>query len=269
VGQPSITTHVKALESRFGVELFSRHGHNVKLTHVGEQLLLITQRIFSLEGEAEDTLRAAAGLLLGQLRIGAIGPEQVTGLIGEFGRRYPEVGLLVSMGNTSQLITNLLKFHSDVAILPRQDDPRFHAIPYARTRGMLLVRRDHPWAKRKAVRVRELEGQRMVLREVGSATRRMFEEVLVDAGVRIRPVLEIETREAVRESVAAGIGVGIALGSDTHPDPRLHTLDIADASLFLELDVACLAERRDAPLIKACFDIVDQSASPRVQRGTQ
>ena len=56
VGQPSITTHVKALESRFGVELFCRHGHSVQLTDTGHRLLAITQRIFSLENEAAETL---------------------------------------------------------------------------------------------------------------------------------------------------------------------------------------------------------------------
>lgn len=266
VGQPSITTHVRALESRFGVELFSRHGHNVQLTSVGQRLLLITQRIFSLESEAEETLRAAGGLLLGQLRIGAIGPEQVTRMVVAFGQRYPEVELLVSLGNTTETLNGLLTFRSDVAILPRQDDRRFHAVPFTRTRVVLLVSRDHPWANRKAVRIGELEGQRMVLREVGSATRKMFEEMLAKAEVRIRSVLEIESREAVRESVAMGIGVGIALDSETPPDARVHTLEIADAALFLPLDVACLAERREAPLIKAFFEVVQEMVPLRSKK---
>ena len=96
----------------------------------------------------------------------------------------------------------------------------------------------------------------MVLREVGSATRRVFEEVLGKTGVQVRNVLEIESREAVQESVAAGIGIGIALDVETHPDPRLCTLGISDAPMVLELEVACLSERREAPLIKAFFGVV-------------
>ena len=260
IGQPSITTHVKSLERRFGVELFCRHGHNVKLTDVGERLLLITQRIFSLEGEAEDTLRAAGGLMLGQLRVGAISPEVVTQLVVNFSQHYPDVELLVSLGNTTELVNSLLTFENDVVIVPRQEDRRFRAIPYERTCLVLLVPRNHRWAQRKSVKLAELEGQRMVLREVGSATRKIFEEMLTAADVKIRPVLEIESREAVRESVAVGIGVGIALASETHFDQRLHTLEISDAPVYLQLDVACLAERWEAPLIAALFTVAEKAA---------
>ena len=259
IGQPSITTHVKTLERRFGVELFCRHGHNVKLTDVGERLLLITQRIFSLEGEAEDTLRAAGGLMLGQLRVGAISPEVVTPLVVGFGQRYPDVELHVSLGNTTELVTSLLTFEADVVIVPRQDDHRFRTVPLAGTSLVLLVPRNHRWAQRKSVRLAELEGQRMVLREVGSATRRIFEEMLAGANVKIRSVLEIESREAVRESVAVGIGIGIALDSETHADPRLHALEIADAAVKLQLEVVCLAERWEAPLIKAFMEISEKA----------
>jgi DNA-binding transcriptional LysR family regulator len=107
----------------------------------------------------------------------------------------------------------------------------------------------------------ELQGQRMVLREMGSATRRVFEEKLEEAGVRVRRVLEIESREAVRESVAAGMGIGIALEGETHPDRRLHTVEIANAPMMLELEVTCLAERREAPLIKAFFGVVRDARS--------
>lgn len=224
---------------------------------------MITQRIFSLETEAAETLRAAGGLLAGQLRIGAIGPAQATPMVLAFGQRYSEVDLSVSLGNTKEVLEGLLAFRSDVAVLPRlMEDPRFHAAPYGRTQAILLVTRDHPWARRKSVRIEELQGQRMVLREVGSATRRIFEDALEKFGVQIRRVLEIESREAVRESVAAGMGIGIALAGETHPDRRLRTLEISDAPMALELEVTCLAERKQAPLIKACFDLLGEMRTP-------
>ena len=96
----------------------------------------------------------------------------------------------------------------------------------------------------------------MVLRERGSATRKEFEDALAAAGVGIRTVLEIESREAVAEAVAAGIGVGIALEEDAHRDDRVHPLRVCDAELYLELHLACLEERKGSPLIKAFFDVV-------------
>ena len=257
VGQPSITTHVKALEQRFGVELFCRHGHNVELTDTGRRLSEIAQRIFSLETEAAETLRAASGCLVGQLRVGAIGPTHVTDVIVAFGRRYSEVDLSVSLGNTREVLAGLFSFRCDVAVVPSPDeDPRLHSMPLGRNRIVLLVGRDHPWSTRSSVRIDDLEGRRMVLRERGSATRKEFEDALAAARVEIRTVLEIESREAVAEAVAAGIGIGIALEEDAHPDDRVHPLGVSDVELSLELHLACLEERRYSPLIKAIFDVV-------------
>ena len=100
VGQPSITTHVKALEDYYGVELFSRHGHHVEPTELGRSLLGVTQRIFSLETEAIELLTQASGFKIGHLKIGAIGPHQVTQLIVAFGQKYPDVELSISLGNS-------------------------------------------------------------------------------------------------------------------------------------------------------------------------
>ena len=257
VGQPSITTHVKALEQRFGVELFCRHGHNVELTDTGRRLSEIAQRVFGLETEAAETLRAASGCHVGQLRVGAIGPAHITDMIVAFGQRYSEVELSVSLGNTREVLAGLFSFRSDVAIVPRPvEDVRLHSMPLGRNRIVLLVGRDHPWSTRLSVSINDLGGQRMVLRERGSATRKEFEDALAAAGVEIRTVLEIESREAVAEAVAVGIGVGIALEEDTHPDDRVHPLRVCGAELYLELHLTCLEERKGSPLIKAFFDVV-------------
>ena len=259
VGQPSITTHVKALEDRFGVELFCRHGHHVELTELGKSLLTITQRLFSLEGEASELLTAASGFKIGHLKIGAIGPHQVTEMILAFGGRYPDVELSVSLGNSQEVAERVLDFRDDVGIVPQvEEDPRFHAIPYSRNRIVLLVREDHPWAARREVKIEELEGQRLVLREVGSATRRTFEDALARKKVTIRRVLAIGSREAVREAVASGLGIGIALEDESLPDERIRPLNISDADIYLQPQVVCLQERREAPLIKAFFDMVGE-----------
>ncbi len=260
VGQPSITVHVKALEDYFGVELFNRHGHHVEVTKLGHTLLSVTQRIFSLETEAIELLTAASGFQIGHLSIGAIGPQLITRIIVAFGQAYPDVDLSVSLGNTQEILARVLDFRDDVGIVPQlEEDPRFYSIPYSRNRIVLLVPSDHPWASRKSVKIKELDGQRLVLREVGSATRRVFEDALYDANVTIRRVLSISSREAVLEAVASGLGIATALEDESLADDRLTTLDIADAELYLHPHVVCLQERRNAPLIKVFLDLVQKT----------
>jgi len=257
VGQPSITVHVKALEEYFDVELFSRHGHHVQLTKLGQTLLKITQRIFSLETEAIELLTAASGFQIGHLSIGAISPHQITNLVMKFGQTYPDVDLSVSLGNTQEILARVLDFRDDVGIVPQvEKDPRFISIAYSRNRIVLLVPQNHDWGKRKTVEIKELSGMRLVLREQGSATRRVFEDALFDNNVTIRRVMSIGSSEAVHEAVANGLGIGIALENESRPDDRVAILRISDVELFLQPHVVCLQERSEAPLIKAFIDMV-------------
>ena len=257
VGQPSITTHVKALEEDFGLEIFARHGHHVELTDVGSTLLSITQHIFSLEEEAIGVLTEASGLRSGHLRVGAIGPSQVTAMIVAFGQRYPDVELSVSLGNSQDVLSGVLNFRSDIGILPIEEiDTRLHSVPFGENRIVLLVRDDHAWAALDKIDICDLEGERFVLREEGSATRYAFEHALAQNNVTIRPVLAIGSREAVREAAANGLGVGIALEDETLPHERLKSLRVSGTKIVLHPHIVCLKERKSAPLIRAFFDLV-------------
>ncbi|MGI9387579.1 MAG: LysR substrate-binding domain-containing protein [Methyloligellaceae bacterium] len=257
VSQPSITTHIKALEEDYGVELFARHGHHVELTDLGRTLLALSQNVFTLERDAVELLMQANELCIGHLKIGAIGPSQVTEMILAFGKKFPGIELSVSLGNSEEVLKRVFDFRDDVGIVPQmQADSRLHSLPYSRNRIVLLVRKDHPWADRDKIGLEEITDHRLVLREVGSATRRIFEETLAKSNIEIRRVLAIGSREAVREAVAAGLGIGIALDDESLSDERLKPLRIADADLFLHPHVVCLQDRKDAPVISAFFSLV-------------
>lgn len=137
-----------------------------------------------------------------------------------------------------------------------EDDSRFHAVPYSSHPVIVFVDSDHPWATRRTIRMRELAGQRMILREQGSTTRHAFEAALARAQIRIGRCIEIGSREAVSLAVARGMGIGVVSEVEFTPHPRLHTLRVLDAQIFTYAHVVCLAERRDAPLIAAFLDVV-------------
>lgn len=257
VGQPTITSQVRALERHFSVELFHRRGRRVELTDAGKGLLAITQRLASLESEAIDFLNATAGLRSGHLKIAAVGPYHVTEMLAAFGARYSDIDFSVSIANSRDALRSLLEFRSDVAVLAHvEDDPRFHAVPYSRHPVVVFVDSDHPWAKRRSISIRELAGQRMILRELGSTTRRAFEEALARAEVRIGRAIEIGSREAVWLAVARGMGIGVVSAFEFTPHPRLHTLQVRDAEIYTYAHVVCLAERAASPLIAAFLGVV-------------
>lgn len=264
IGQPTVTRQVKQLEQHFGVELFSRHGRHVHLTPVGKSLFDITRRIFTLEHEARDLLNAAGGFHSGHLEVGAVGPYHVTEMLAKFHERYPNLSLSVRMGNSQAVLRDLLDFKTDVAILAQiGEDERFHTVHYSEHPLLVFVNTNHPWAQRNSIRLQELEGQNVILREPGSTTRRAIEAAFARAGVSVKAAMEIGSREAIWWAVLQGLGVGIVSEAGFIPHPHLRKLEIADAQAATCAHVVCLAERRDAPVIKAFLDVAVELARTR------
>ncbi len=256
IGQPTITSQVKGLEDYFDVELFHRRGRQVTPTEAGRDLFQITRRFMSLEDEARDLLNAYGGFHIGELKIGAVGPYHATEMLSAFHDRYPNIRLTVAVGNSKEMVQRLMTYEADVAVLAHvEDDPRIFAMPYSRHPVVAFANKSHPLAGKGKIRLAELAGERMVLREVGSTTRLAFETALNDAGVRVETVMEIGSREAVWLAVARGIGIGVVSDIEYIPHPDLRMIEIIDADLFTTAHVNCLTERRDSRLIRAFFDV--------------
>ena len=259
VTQPTLSGQVKALEARYGVKLFDRRGRRVYPTELGQSLLDLTRRLFSLEAEAEQILGAAKGLKRGHLRLAADAPFHVIGALSAFAKRYPGIRLSLTIGNSEQILEDLVEHRADVAVLANiPEDPRVYAFPFRKDRLIAFVERGHGWAERESVTLKELAGRRLVLREIGSTTRRLFENAMAARGLALGEVLEVNSREAVRETVAAGLGIGVVSESEFGSDRRLVPLRIAAEELAMTEYVACLAERRDLSLVRAFLDILER-----------
>ncbi len=267
--QPAVTQQVRALEEAHGVDLFHRRGRQVELTDTGAALHAITRRIFELEDEAAHLLASVGGMQRGRLRVGADGPYHVIGIIAAFRRRFPGVQISVTIGNSQAMRESLLDYRADVAVLAEDDgDERFLAVAYGRHPVVVFVDRDHPWAGRRSIRLAELDGQPMVRREEGSSTQRAFDRALAAAGVRPDFVMEIGSREAVHEAVAAGLGCGVVLAAELGRDDRLRAIAIADADIATREYVVCLRERRDARAVAAFLALAAEAAqAPEGWRG--
>jgi aminoethylphosphonate catabolism LysR family transcriptional regulator len=257
VTQPTLSAQVKALEESFGVELLERRGRITAPTALGRRLLEITHRYFALESEAEELLAATRGLTRGHLRVGADAPHHVMTALATFNRRYPKLTISLAIGNSTELLADLLEHRADVTVLAEApEDPRLFAQALRRDRLIGFVPATHALAGRGKVDAARLAAHRLVLREPGSTTRRLFETAMARGGFPLGEVLEIGSREAVREAVAAGLGVGVVSESEFGLDPRLKPLRLAGIDATMTEYAVCLAERRELRLVKAFLEIV-------------
>jgi aminoethylphosphonate catabolism LysR family transcriptional regulator len=257
VTQPTLSGQVKALEQAYGVRLFDRRGRRVSPTALGQELLVLTRRLFSLEAETAHLLSAAQGLRKGHLRVGADAPYHVTAALSAFTQRYPGIQLSLTVGNSAELAHDLLEHKLDVAVLANvTGDSRFFAKPLRHDRLVAFVAKTHPWARRRRVDLADLHQQRLVLREQGSATRQVFETAMARRGLARGEVLDMNSREAVRETVAAGLGVGVVSAGEFSKDSRLAILELTGGDMAMTEYVVCLAERQDLRLVRSFLDLV-------------
>lgn len=256
VSQPTLTTQVQSLEREHNVELFFRRGRRVDLSETAQRLLPIAQNIAELELDALNLLVNSGALHVGHLRIGAVRPFHVIEMVDAYRARYPQVELSIKLGNSAQSLADLENYVTDVAVLASfTDDARFHALPYADHAVVLFAHRSHPFYQRETVTLVELEQQPMLMREQGSTTRLALEKVLQQAGVKPRVVMEIGSREALREAVARGLGLAAVSEAEFIPDERFRMVRIEGDPVSTHTYVYCLAERREGRLVGSFMKI--------------
>jgi aminoethylphosphonate catabolism LysR family transcriptional regulator len=256
--QPTLSAQVKALEASYGVRLFERQGRGVRATELGQALYAVTARLFAAEDEARALLGGAKSLTRGHLRIAADSASHVMPVLAEVRRRHGGITFSLRIGNSAEVLRDLLGYEADIAVMARMtSDPRLFATELKRDRLILFVPVSHPWSRRRRVKLADTADQDIVLRERGSITREVFEQTLAAAGIRPRSLFEVQTREAVREAVAAGFGIGVVFEGELGEDPRFHPVVVIDAALAVAEYAVCLQERRRLALVRAFFDAIE------------
>ena len=91
----------------------------------------------------------------------------------------------------------------------------------------------------------------LVFREKGSSTRRCIEAEAQACGLRLRPVIEVDGREALREVVASGAGIGFVSRAELGNASDIRAVAISGATLRMKESLVFLSIRRDQPMIRA------------------
>ncbi|MDA7417703.1 LysR substrate-binding domain-containing protein [Xenophilus arseniciresistens] len=259
VSQPTITTQVGQLETLYGVELFHRMGRRAVPTEMGERLLGLSRQMFDLEAEAVQLLRESGELRTGHLRVAAVGPSHVTRMLVSFNQCYPGIKVSVSTGNSQEVLARLANYSADVGVLAQvAQDSRFVSVPYSEHAVAISCSAQHRFAQRRSISIRELEGERLILREQGSTTRKAIETALQAAGVRPEVVMEIASREIIREAVLQNVGIAAVSEVEYVPGPGLRAVRLNDATVRTYAHVVCLAERQEGALVRAFIRCAQQ-----------
>jgi len=213
ISQSAVSRAVRELERQVGMALVERHSRGVILTEAGTQLVLHARRIFALERLAELSLEELQTLQRGHLAIGAsttIGIYMLPVLLGIYHRRYPGIELFLDIGNTQQIVRHVLDHRLDVAYVEgpvEQSD--LVLTPWREDELVVIASPNHPLAQRPSLTARDLHMAPFIIREAGSGTRETMEQAFARCGIAVRIVMELGSTEAIKQAVAAQLGISV------------------------------------------------------------
>lgn len=256
LSQPTLTSQVKLIESRYRVELFHRSRRGVRLTDTGARLLSIVRRMFGSFDEAVAFLSEVHGLQQGNLRVGSYEPYEISRVLARYVERYPGVQVTATFANSPELAARLVNYDVDVAVLASSEGrEELHATPFRQPRLIAIAQRNDKWAARTGLKPAELASSMLIMREPGSAARKALEQLLLASGISRARFIEFDSREGVLSAVAAGLGISAVFDEGLVPLDRIVKLPIRDCDIRSDVRLMCLKERRNSAPIRAFLEV--------------
>ncbi len=213
LSQPAISKSLAELERSLNVRLIDRSGRSAQLTHAGKILHARAREIFGVERLAERELREVRGLKRGRLRVAAsptIATYFLPPVLARFHRRRPTVQVRSIQANDTTVLQLLLESRVDVALA---DDPPAHdlveAISWRDDELVVVAAPQHELVARSLNAPGDLADFPFLVNKPRCPIRRAAERALFDRGVRLRRTMRIGGTEAIKQGVAAGLGLAI------------------------------------------------------------
>lgn len=250
MSQPSVSVHVRDLETSLGTRLLDRSPTGVTPTAAGSALADRAREVLAIIGGIEADVAAAEGAGIGKLAIGVtgtLGHSLVPGVLADFASTHPDLRVELRVGNAQQVVQWVLDREIGVGVCAGKiDRPQLRSAAVLDESLALVAVPGHPLAVQQAageaVRPEQLAGERFLLREIGSATRADQDLALAMWGCSPAGSWTVWGAEATLESVRAG--VGLALVSE-HVVAR----DLAAGSL-VALNLDAMPPRRPVTVIR-------------------
>jgi DNA-binding transcriptional LysR family regulator len=213
--QPTVSHHIKALESDIGAELFFRSGNHLQLTETGRFLLPRARQLMREATTLQELIDSInQKQIVGHLRIACgatAGKYLLPGLAARFREQHPMVKVSIFRCAPEFILPKLLEGEANLGLLSYEIDTSGLEIKeFIVDHISLVVSPDHPWAHRSSIDPEDLINEPLIMREAISGTRRVMLSELAKHDISLDDLnifLELGSAEAIVEAVAAGYGV--------------------------------------------------------------
>lgn len=214
--QPTVSTHVQLLEKEFNIKLFERLGHRIKLTREGERFLAYAENILKLSDEASEMMSELSSneTVTGQITIGAnesFSVVRLPSVLKHFMQSYPQVDINLKFGSIKGIHEQLQNNTVDVAFfLTREVNYPDLKVETLLTEPVVMVASPEQLLSHGgAESLHLLENHDLIITQENCTYRALINDLLNEAKVRPRSLIEINNLQAIKQLVMSGLGITI------------------------------------------------------------
>ena len=269
--QPTISSHIKELESYYDCRLVDRLGKQALPTKAGELLYDYAGKLLSLFEEIETGMAEFLGKISGGLAVGGstipgnyILPQE----IGHFLKKFKDVNISIIIGDTGQIIDEILDYKLEIAIVGAKTDLKhIKQKKLIEDEMSLIIRNDHKWASRDHISIDMLFSEPFIIREQGSGTLKSIQQNFSKIGKDVsglKIIAELGSTAAVIQGIKNNVGVSIfstkAVAEELAAG-TLKALSLKGVNLERNFYLTTHKDRSVSPLCRAFIDFIEERFS--------
>lgn len=264
LSQPAVSSNISILEKELHIQLFDRTSKEVLLTPAGESFLKYAIDMINTRDKAIDSLSNFNGCIVGTLKLAASTTPCntiVPVLIRKFSDKYPNIAFNIMEQSSGEIIENISKFNFEIGIIGSYlNDDKISC--YKMMEDEIVIISSKKLDIPKEISIDSLNKYKLILREKQSATRKTFENTLIENNVsldNLNIVCEVNNLDSIIKFVDSGIGISM-VSSSIFNSTNLNTNDIRisrikNIPIKRNIYFAVSAKRTLTPIAKAFFDM--------------
>lgn len=263
VSQPALTRAIKSLEDELGGELLRRERNLTHLTALGR---LVRDPLTKVMDETERTKKEALAFLKlddAPLKLGVmctIGPARLTGILEHLHKAFPGIQIHLLEGTPTTLVESLMRGDVELAVLSTPDSKpdRLDIVPLYRERFVLAFPPGHRFAKKKTVKLEDMEGENYLLR-IDCELKELIHDMREARGIKLNIRFQSQREDWIQSMVMAGMGC--AFMPEYMPTmPNLPTRPVMEQEISRQVSLAMVAGRQFSPAVKALVSLAAKFA---------
>jgi len=264
--QPAVSMQVKQMEEQIGLPLFEREGKQASPTEAGLELLHYAQNIRQQINEASEVMEELRGLKRGKLHLTMASTANYFApqLIAAFHHKYPAARVTLDVTNRTGLLDALDNNTTDMVIMGTPPDGhQLTGIPFLENPLVVVAWPEHPLARQKSIRLADVADEDFIVREPDSGTRMATERYFAEHHLRLRPRMEMNRAEAIKQAVMAELGLGIVSLHTIEMElalKRLVILNVEDFPIMRQWNIVYRDGKRFAAIPDAFKTFVQENA---------